>query len=471
MATTAKETQTPSAHESGDYVVDDDTIGAILRPYPKGSGSASTPYQREMVVEALSSMQRQAFADDARVDARAIKAELKLALYNAGATNACQIVDNEQKVVDFVDRIFQTIFNDTLLSEPVKDLLSKLQIPVIKLALIDFAFLQDATHPARRLLNGLVALSIGITGKTEPLFLKLADIVRNIVDRFETELAPLEQAHHTLLNLHEVEAEQTAKIEARFQREARIEARRLAAKRKVVSTLNRLVPTAQLPEAITTFILKCWAPYMAQTYLRHGVASDDWRAATRVLRKIVRAAGPQGGVGALAAPVEAFFDQLQALLRQAGCYADAQASLTQGARSWFSQRGADQVATAGAQESRPAGAFGADEEDDLSQTQIGLRGLLSRVPAGVAPGAWFDIYRGEGKAKRCLKLSVVLEDIGRLLFADRTGRGVLEVELDGFLTDLQAGRTTLINDHNRFDQALSLVIGNIRANHAKQLEF
>jgi hypothetical protein len=464
-AINVKESQLKSAHEPADDLRSDDTLAIILRPYPKGSGSASTPHQRDMVIEALSNMQRQALAD-ARLDANAIKTALKLALYTAGATNASQIVDNEQQVVDFVDRIFQTIFNDAWLTEPIKDLLSQLQIPVIKLALIDFAFLQDAAHPARRLLNGLVALSVGVTSKTESLFLKLQDIVSTIIDRFETELAPLEAAHQTVLALREMEARQSAKIEARFQREAHIEARRLAAKRKVVSTLNRVLPNADLPEEITTFILKCWAPYMAQTFLRHGADSEPWRVATLRLRQIVKAANRPGDIGALEAPLDSYFDQLVRTLTQAGCYADTQTALTQRAHGWFAQCAAGHVAPA--QERMGAAP---DEEDEPSQTQIGLRNLLSRVPAELTPGAWFEIYRGEGKAKRRLKLSVVLEATGRLLFADRTGRGVLEVELASFLQDLQAGRTILIDDSNRFDQALSVVIDSIRANQARQLKF
>jgi hypothetical protein len=145
----------------------------------------------------------------------------------------------------------------------------------------------------------------------------------------------------------------------------------------------------------------------------------------------------------------------------------------QGARSWFLQRytspapTGDALKPIGAPLTEPA----TNEEPEVSQTQIRLTNLLSKVPAEIKPGAWFEIYRGEGKAKRRLKLSVVLEDIGRLLFADRTGRGVLEVELEGFLQDLSAGRTTLINDDNRFDQALGVVINTIRTNQAKDLAY
>jgi hypothetical protein len=459
------------AHQTGaEPLLDDEALARILRPYPKGSGSASTPYQRDTVVEALSSMQRHALSDDTRLDAEAISAALKLALYNAGASDASQIVDNERSVVDFVSRIFQTIFEDGLLSEPVKTLLSKLQVPVIKLALIDFEFFQNASHPARKLLNGLVALGIGITSKDEPLLAHLAAIVSGVIEHFDADIAPLEDAYKQLLRLHEVEAEQIRKIEARFQREARIEARRLAAKRKVIGTLNRNMQNVQLPDEVTTFILKVWAPYMAQTYLRQGLESEAWLSATKTLREMV-AAAKEGRAPGLASPfasAEAHFDRLRATLEQAGCYKGAQVDCTQRARAWFAERSRASAQVSGVEPPSAGIEPSFEEEAEVSQTSIRLSNLLAKVPPKVKPGAWFEIYRGEGKAKRRLKLSAVLEDIGRLLFADRTGRGVLEVELEGFLRDLSEGRTKLINDDDRFDHALSLVIDGIRQNQSKQ---
>jgi hypothetical protein len=192
-------------------------------------------------------MQREASTQDVRMDGTAIRSALKLALYNEGVTAASQIIDNEITVIDFVSRIFQTIVDDSPLSEPVKTLLSKLQIPVIKLALIDFEVFRNAQHLARKLLNGLVDLSMGTASNEEPRFARLAEIVSDIVTGFESELAPLEDPLEKVVALHGAQAEQIRKVEVKFQREAYIEARRLTAKRKVVSGLSRYAagPTAR----------------------------------------------------------------------------------------------------------------------------------------------------------------------------------------------------------------------------------
>jgi hypothetical protein len=263
------------------------------------------------------------------------------------------------------------------------------------------------------------------------MFVKLANIVEGVVDGFEIDPAPLELPDRRLADLHASEAPKARRVEARFQREVKVEMRGKAAKRKIIGVLKRSMPVAGLPMKITTFVLKCWARYMAQTYLRNDIEPEAWRAAVRVMQQIIKATGvhewrtePQ----VIAPSTGVDFDQLQVTVEQARCYLDPQRVLLQRARSWFLRLCAEALAgtpACFAYESRTD--FALEDESAGSQIQIRLNGLPARIPAEVTPVAWFEIYCGEDKAKR-LKLSVVLEDIGRRLFAGRTSRGMLEVE-------------------------------------------
>jgi hypothetical protein len=171
----------------------------------------------------------------------------------------------------------------------------------------------------------------------------------------------------------------------------------------------------------------------------------------RVLRQIIKATGvhewrtePQ----VIAPSTGVDFDQLQVTVEQARCFLDPQCVLLQRVRTWFLRLCAEALAgtpACFAYDSRTD--FALEDESAGSQIQIRLNGLPAKIPAEVTPVAWFEIYCGEDKAKR-LKLSVVLEDIRRLLFA---------------------GRSVLINDDNRFDQAFGRVIEHICANQAKAL--
>jgi hypothetical protein len=80
------------------------------------------------------------------------------------------------------------------------------------------------------------------------------------------------------------------------------------------------------------------------------------------------------------------------------------------------------------------------------------------LPPGIHPGTWFEIFRGEQRARRRLKLSAILADTGEVLFTTRTGEEALTLPLPRFLEDLREGRSRPIEDTNRFEEALQAVI-------------
>src|SRR3546814_7364390 len=66
--------------------------------------------------------------------------------------------------------MFDGYYNDPRLSDALKPLLARLQMPVMKAALNDPKFFADAAHPARRASNSLyeLALQLGANGAKVP---------------------------------------------------------------------------------------------------------------------------------------------------------------------------------------------------------------------------------------------------------------------------------------------------------------
>ena len=100
-------------------------------------------------------------------------------------------------------------------------------------------------------------------------------------------------------------------------------------------------------------------------------------------------------------------------------------------------------------------------EDELEhvqqQTKI-AREKLAQLTSSTKPGAWYEIYNGEDKAVRRLKLSVILTDAAKLIFVNRKGVKVIEKDADDFAKELEENRSRLIADHSTFDHALANVI-------------
>src|SRR5690625_7872639 len=97
-----------------------------------------------------------------------------------------------------VSLLFQFILEDRNLPAPIKCLLVRLQIPVLRLALQDKAVFNRSGHPARRLLNEVANASLGWVPEgapeQDPFYQRIEGLVNRILDEFDGEDAPFKDA-------------------------------------------------------------------------------------------------------------------------------------------------------------------------------------------------------------------------------------------------------------------------------------
>jgi len=281
------EFSTMDVYGPGQTGLDQNTIRLLLQPYNPDTASDSLPDQRCQFVRALSTVQQVEATSDAIFQADQIKTAVRRTLHDKGALDASEIVTNEENVIDFVSNIFQLILDDETLCDAIKALFAKLQISIIKLALIDLTFFQNPKHPARCLLNKLTSIGIGVTAKEELLFNKLKSVVDLIAENFETDTHIFELALDEIqkLDIHSLEREQKQKKVKKSK--AKLKAKHSAAKRFVLHTFKKHLDERELPNQMLEFCLKCWSPHMAIIFMKQGKKSKDWRTSVRTLRKVI----------------------------------------------------------------------------------------------------------------------------------------------------------------------------------------
>ena len=102
---------------------------------------------------------------------------------------------------------------------------------------------------------------------------------------------------------------------------------------------------------------------------------------------------------------------------------------------------------------------GTQQELEQIQEQIETaKQKIARLSSSTKPGVWYEIYNGEGRAVRRLKLSVILADAAQLVFVDRRGMKVIEKDADVFAKELEENRSRVLADHSTFDHALGQVM-------------
>lgn len=175
--------------------------------------------------------------------------------------------------IDIVAMLFDYIFEDSAIPADVKGLLARLQIPVLKVAILDKSFFSRKQHPTRRLLDRLASASIGFHGASQanaPLFKKIAAIVDHIHVEFETDIQLFSDS---LADLEGFLAEQEKDSAEFVEKSARVvfeQERREMARMIAQDEIERRCATAELPPTVVALLRGPWARVLERVYLREG---------------------------------------------------------------------------------------------------------------------------------------------------------------------------------------------------------
>lgn len=96
----------------------------------------------------------------------------------------------ERMTVDVVALLFEIILDDAQIPEQTRRQLARLQVPVLKAAVLEPGLLHDELHPARQLLNRISSLVAGMDAATpaaQALATEIDSIVHRILTEFDTD--------------------------------------------------------------------------------------------------------------------------------------------------------------------------------------------------------------------------------------------------------------------------------------------
>jgi hypothetical protein len=468
----------PATTSTASDSIDEHFIDLLLAPSSPGTGSALSPYQRAQIIGALSTVQRNRAMSKIAPDIEEIKTAVKRVLYDSGIFNANELIEKEATAINFVSQIFQAVSADNSLSYALKLLISKLQIPTIKLALLDFEFFKNPTHPARGVLNQLATLGVGIVDGSDPLYIKLESVVHRILKQYHTETPVFDHALSNLAVLASSESDRVRKIEEKSQLKAREEAKRTAAKTAIEKTIqsdstysdpDRILTVDELDDTQQlTPVSTAESEHRAET-----VATDQSSAGQKEINKIsipTQTADNSANNSQYEGPL---YDDNHGIDEFDEHITDTHEDREEAAKTQISLQDAHAAneqdsLSAQAHPDHPQQAKPSATPTDKAVEPLGARDDLAQLPPYVKVGTWFEVFQAEGKAKRRLKLSTILEDTGQILFANRAGEGELTIDIETFIEDLQEGLSKPINDSNLFDRALSSVISNIRKSQSER---
>ncbi|WDJ98998.1 DUF1631 domain-containing protein [Xanthomonas campestris pv. incanae] len=216
-----------------------------------------------------------AIGDDNESLAQRLKNEVLNSATRLGVEPATAKLDPmDEDAIDLVGMLFDVMLDERDLENRSREMIGRLVVPFVKVALLDRKMFVQKTHPARRLLNSLAEACEGNNGDSAAervLMGKVEEIVDRLVAEFNENLAiflTLEEEFRDFLSQHRRRVEIAERRATETQRgQEKLE---LARARALSELEQRVQAGAPLPKAVEDFLRQPWLHHLTMAILRDG---------------------------------------------------------------------------------------------------------------------------------------------------------------------------------------------------------
>ncbi len=175
--------------------------------------------------------------------------------------------------VDIVAMLFDFVLEDREIPDFMKALIGRLQIPILKVAMLDRSVFSKRTHPARRLVNALADAAVGWTDADQannPVYGKAEAVVHRVLGDFEDDVglfAELLTEFELFRTEAEHEAEERAKDSVKvIQGKEQLEQAKKLARQEVACRTS----STDMPPAVRGFLRQHWADFLTVAHMAQG---------------------------------------------------------------------------------------------------------------------------------------------------------------------------------------------------------
>jgi uncharacterized protein DUF1631 len=192
----------------------------------------------------------------------------------------------ERTTLDVVALLFEYASRDPSIPDELRPLVSRLQVPILKGALIDPAFFQNPRNPARHTLDLLAAATIGATDDPSycaALEALATDVIGEVAAHFEVDLTAFDEADRRLAAFIDTESRKTAASVMADIRSATASEQVESDRGRVRGLIRDRMAGSDVPAAIRSFVETTWADYLTQLRKEHGEHSVAASEALRTL--------------------------------------------------------------------------------------------------------------------------------------------------------------------------------------------
>jgi len=385
-----------------------------------------------------------------------------------------RISPDEEDAVDLVGMLFDVLFDEHDFEQRARNLVSRLVVPYVKVALLDRKMFMYRTHPARRLLNAVTEACEGNGGQSaneREMLGKAEQVVDTLVGDFNEDVAIFETLESELrgfLEQHQKRVELAEKRAAEAQRgQERLEHARVQAGGEV----SNRVDGRKVPAALREFLARSWSHHLSLAALREGTESVAWSAALSLADKLLDLLpGDKAGGISIPTAMQGLSADLVAVLGSSGVHGDAADAVIKAiADGVEAQRRGDAVA---AQQAAAVLRVAPEPPPLPPQPRLKIVGGTDAGPdfdpddlaqlRDLKVGDWISLA-GENEKLAPAKLAWISPISNRLMFVNRRGVRMLVASVEELGALKKLGKLQLRDAQGgAFEDALQRMVGRLK---------
>ncbi len=458
-------------------------LGQIFGVPAQGDGQIQIT--RGELLKALSQIQPTAAESEVVEDGRAVDQSLLrdwlaqiLQARAEGDEGAVRVGPAEQQVIDVILALFEHLMEDSNLPDAMRALIGRLQIPVLKAAMVDDSFIHNEAHPARKLIDELAQASVGWRDDgdrgEDSLYMQVKKAVDRIVHEYEEDIGLFEEVREEFVAWRERQERRRKALEERLAQEISGRERLEVARAQVDQLLRDMIPQ-NLPEPALKILTGPWRKLLTILLLQEGEEGRNWQRAVNIARLIVEYLGGKGRRGESREERMSRFSRIMGGVKRGFVFISLdrkQANqLLDGLRGCFIELLQQPEAEVETQPLEPSSSVMASESDfgeppehpsTFADTEMATSVLLNprgdeperprdqfdEQAATIPEGTWLKLEPAEGEEGEPLVCKLVWRSqyTGTMVFVDGQGNKAAQLKEHELAERFRQGRASLLED-------------------------
>ncbi len=383
----------------------------------------------------------------------------------------------DEDAIDLVGMLFEVLLDEREIQGRGRDLVGRLVVPFVKVALMDRKMFLRKTHPARRLLNVLAEAceqNPGETSAERDLLAKVEDVIERLNAEFNENIAIFESLLEEMSAYLDQYRKRIELSERRAAEAQRGRERLEQARDQVHAEIESRIAGRSMPPSLELLLRSYWSHHLMVVSLRHGEGSDDYQKGLATGEALIACLDEAHyGMAGLLSSLPALRPGLERILASSGVTGESAAVIVRAISEELRQIGRGEAPSEQAAESLSASlppplVAPAEPEPGVPELRlVSDRDALDYAPDDVEKvraltiGTWVELTDEQGQLQ-AVKLAWVSPISSRLMFVNKRGMRVCVASVQELAVLMREGRLNLRVNNPAFERAMHKVLGRLQ---------